>query len=169
MRKQTQGMNRPARISNSGSLRSIVCYLALVLACAAVLVTACGKKGDPRAPELATPETIKDLKGKADKRGIALTWSRPTRYVDGKELRDLAGFAIFRKELSKTCPECPVPYRERAVVNVEDQEKFMKKKQFLFVDQELQPQTIYRYRVFTKLMDESLSDPSNEIEVVWKP
>lgn len=129
----------------------------------------CGKKGDPRAPELATPQTIKDLRGRPDKGGIALTWTRPTRYVDGKALNDLAGFVIFRKELSKTCPDCPVPYREQAAVNVEDQEKFMKKKQYGFVDKELKPQTTYRYRIFSKLMDNSLSDPSNEIEVAWKP
>ena len=132
-------------------------------------LAACGKKGAPRAPELVIPETIKDLRARPEGQGISLTWSRPMRYLDGKELRDLAGFVIFRKELSKTCPECPVPYRERASVNVEDQERFTKKKQFRFVDQELQPQTTYRYRIFSKLLDESLSDPSNEVEAAWKP
>ena len=134
-----------------------------------VLIPACGKKGDPRAPELAMPETIKDLKVGVENRGITLTWTRPTSYVDGKELRDLASFAIFRKEISKACPDCPVPYRERTEVNVEDQEKFIKKKQFRFVDQELNPQTIYRYRVFSKLLDGSLSEPSNEVEAAWRP
>ena len=133
------------------------------------LIPACGKKGDPRAPELAMPETIKDLKVGVENRGITLTWTRPTSYVDGKELRDLASFVIFRKDLSKACPECPVPYRERTEVNVEDQEKFIKKKQFRFVDQELNPQTIYRYRVFSKLLDGSLSEPSNEVEAAWRP
>ena len=60
-------------------------------------------------------------------------------------------------------------YRERTTLNVEDQDKFIKKKQFRFVDQELMPQTVYRYRVFTQLRDGSLSDPSNEVEVVWRP
>ena len=130
---------------------------------------ACGKKGDPRAPELAMPETIKDLKVGVEDRGITLTWSRPSRYVGGKELRDLAGFVIFRKEVSKACPECPAPYRERTEVNVEDQERFIKKKQFRFVDDELKPQTIYRYRIFSKLLDGSLSEPSNEVEAAWRP
>ena len=146
-------------------LLSSILGLVLVVAAAA----GCGKKGDPRAPELAMPETIRDLKARAEGRGIALTWSRPMQYIDGKELRDLAGFVIFRKELSKSCPDCPAPYRERATVNVEDQEKFMKKKQFRFVDQELTSQTTYRYRVFSRLMDDSLSDPSNDVEAAWKP
>jgi hypothetical protein len=54
-------------------------------------------------------------------------------------------------------------------VNIEDQEKFIKKRQFRFVDQELKPQTTYRYRVFSQLTDGSLSDPSNEVEVSWRP
>ena len=132
-------------------------------------LSACGKKGDPKAPELAAPQTIRDLKAEAGSKGIALTWGRPTRYVDGRELRDLAGFVIFRKEISKKCPECPVPYRERVTLSVEDQGKFIKKRQFRFVDQELAPETIYRYRVFSQLRDGSLSEPSNEVEVVWRP
>ncbi|MFQ5683605.1 MAG: hypothetical protein ACE5HC_10070 [Candidatus Binatia bacterium] len=144
----------------------------LILCCAVLLVgSACGKKGDPRAPELATPEIIRDLKVKKRGDGIALTWSRPKKYVDGKELRDLAGFVIFRKDLPKksSCPDCPVPYRKRITVSVEDQQKFIKKKRFRVVDRELSPQTIYRYRVFSKLMDGSLSRPSNEVEISWKP
>ncbi len=143
-------------------------YCLLPLACS-LLLSACGKKGDPRAPELAVPETIGDLRAQADGNGIALTWTRPTRYVDGKELRDLAGFVLFRKEIAKTCPDCPVPYRERTTVNVEDQEKFIKKRQYRFIDQELKPETIYRFRVSSLLMDGSLSNPSNEVEIPWRP
>ena len=146
-----------------------ICFLLLTFYLCLAVFAGCGKKGEPRAPELATPETIRDLRAQARDSGIALTWSRPMRYVDGKELRDLAGFAIFRKEISQSCPDCPAPFRERAAVNVEDQEKFIKKKQFRFVDQELQPGTTYRYRVFSRLMDDSLSDPSNEAGATSKP
>lgn len=131
-----------------------------------VFPAGCGKKGDPRAPELAMPETIRDLRGEAAPGGIVLTWTRPLRYVDGNELRDLAGFVVFRKEISGACPDCPVPYRERTTVSVEDQQKFIKTRRFRFVDQELAPQTTYRYRVFSQLLDGSLSEPSNEVELV---
>lgn len=145
-----------------------VCYCLLPLAFS-LLLSGCGTKGDPRAPELAVPETIRDLKARAEANGVVLTWSRPLRYVDGKELRDLAGFVIFRKDVSRSCLDCPVPYRERTTVNVEDQQKFVKKKSYAYIDQELNPQTIYRYRVFSQLTDGSLSDPSNEVEVAWRP
>lgn len=130
------------------------------------LAFACGKKGDPRAPELAIPRTISNLSARSGPAGIALTWSRPTEYVDGTELKDLASFVIFRKEISQSCLDCPVPYRQLTTVNVEDQEKFVKQKQYRFEDQEVRPKAIYRYRISSQLFDGSLSAPSNEVEIV---
>ncbi len=141
----------------------------ILLIGAVFFLSSCGKKGDPRAPELTVPQTIRDLKAEVQAKGITLSWSRPIQYVDGKALRDLAAFVIFRREISKTCPDCPTPFRERARVSVDDQEKFVQKKRFGFIDQELVPQTTYRYRVFSELADGLLSDPSNEVEVAWRP
>jgi hypothetical protein len=134
-----------------------------------LLLVGCGKKGEPRAPELAMPELIKNLTAKPDRNGIVLTWSRPNEYVDGKPLTDLTGFVIFRKDLSPTCPECPVPYRPLTAVNVEDREKFVKQKQYRFIDESAQAQMIYRYRVSSQLKDGSLSNPSNEVEATRGP
>lgn len=156
------------KMQNSKSSLKLQFVIFILIFSLASLV-GCGTKGDPRAPELAVPETIRDLKARAEANGVVLTWSRPLRYVDGKELRDLAGFVIFRKDVSRSCLDCPVPYRERTTVNVEDQQKFVKKKSYAYIDQELNPQTIYRYRVFSQLTDGSLSDPSNEVEVAWRP
>jgi hypothetical protein len=128
----------------------------------------CGAKGALRAPQGAVPEPITDLRAKAGTQGVVLTWGRPTRYVDGKELNDLASFVIFRKEVVKDCPQCPSPYRQLATVDVEDQQKFMKRKQFGYVDQEVKTGMVYRYRVFSKVADGSMSDPSNEAEVTWR-
>src|SRR5918912_617052 len=89
------------------------CLLALVF-------TSCGKKGEPRAPELAMPQPIKNLTAKPDRSGIVLTWNRPSEYIDGKPLTDLTAFVIFRKDLSPTCPDCPTLYRPLTSVNVED-------------------------------------------------
>jgi hypothetical protein len=141
--------------------RSFLVALALL-----TLAFACGKKGDPRPPELAIPTTISNLSARSGPASIALTWNRPTEYVDGTELKDLASFVIFRKELSQSCPDCPVPYRQLTTVNVEDQQKFVKRKQYRFDDQDVRPKAIYRYRVSSQLFDGTLSAPSNEVEVV---
>ena len=131
--------------------------------------SACGKKSDPRAPELAAPRPIDNLTGRQEPNSVVLTWSRPAEYVDGGEIRDLASFVIFRKEISPTCPDCLVPYRPLITVNVEDQEKFIKQKRYRFIDEQVQPKATYRYRVSSQLRDGSLSEPSNEIEIVRGP
>jgi hypothetical protein len=142
----------------------------LIAAFLVVIVgSACGKKGDPHAPELTVPEPINDLSARQDQAGIILTWNRPARYVGGGGVTDLASFVIFRKEISPTCRDCPVPYRTLTTVYVEDREKFVKQKQYRYVDAEVQANTIYRYRVSSQLRDGSLSAPSNEVEVVRGP
>jgi hypothetical protein len=129
----------------------------------------CGKKADPRAPELATPRVIENLTARPVANGVALTWRRPTEYVDGSELKDLAGFVIFRKDISPTCLDCPVPYRPLTTLDVEDHEKFIKQKQYRYVDEEAQDKMTYRYRVSSQLKDGSLSQPSNEVEITRGP
>src|SRR5262245_16195043 len=131
----------------------------------AVLGSACGRKSDPRAPELVAPKPVENLSARAAADGVTLTWSRPTEYMDGREIKDLAGFVIFRKEISPTCLDCPVPYRQLQIVNVEDREKFVKQKQYRFDDQEVHTNAVYRYRVSAQLLDGSLSAPSNEVEI----
>jgi hypothetical protein len=126
---------------------------------------ACGRKGDPRAPELTTPMVIRNLSARTDATAVTLSWSRPTAYVDGRELKDLASFVIFRKEISPSCLDCPVPYRQLTTVFVEDREKFIKQKQYRFVDEEVLAKAVYRYRVASQLADGTLSGPSNEVEV----
>jgi hypothetical protein len=127
--------------------------------------TGCGKKGSPLAPELAAPKTIANLTARSGPNGVALTWSRPTEYVDGSALKDLASFVIFRKEVSPSCPDCPVPYRQLTTVNVEDRQRFSQQKRYRYDDQEVRPKGIYRYRVSSQLLDGSLSAPSNEVEI----
>jgi hypothetical protein len=145
---------------------------ALVLA---FLPLGCGKKTDLRAPELATPQVIDNLTARSVANGVALTWRRPTEYVDGSELKDLAAFVIFRKDISPTCPDwpdgwpCPASYRPLTTLDVEDQEKFVKQKQFRYIDEEVQDKMTYRYRVSSQLRDGSLSQPSNEVEISRGP
>jgi len=132
-------------------------------------LTGCGKKGDVRAPELVIPETIRNLTARPDKAGVTLTWSRPERYVDGKSITDLTSFVIFRKDISPSCADCPVPYRPLTTVYVEDREKFVKQRQYRFIDDQAQTKVTYRYRVSSQLKDGSLSEPSNEVEIVRGP
>jgi hypothetical protein len=142
----------------------IVLGLVLVFLC-----FGCGKKGDPRAPELATPRVIENLTARSVPDGVALTWSRPTEYVDGSQIKDLVGFVIYRKDISPACVDCPVSYKPLTTVDVEDQERFVKQKQYRYVDEQVQDKMTYRYRVSSELRDGSLSGPSNEVEITRGP
>src|SRR6478672_1571453 len=102
--------------------------LLIIILLVAAMISGCGKKGELRAPELAAPKPITNLTARVAGNAIALTWSRPTEYIDGKEMKDLASFVIFRKEVSQSCLDCPVPYRQLTIVNVEDHERFVKQK-----------------------------------------
>jgi hypothetical protein len=54
-------------------------------------------------------------------------------------------------------------------VYVEDREKFVKQKQYRFIDDQAQAKMTYRYRVSSQLKDGSLSEPSNEVEIARGP
>jgi hypothetical protein len=127
------------------------------------------KKAGSAVPELAAPRVIANLTARPAGDGVILTWSRPTEYVDGRAIKDLGSFVIFRKEISSSCPDCVVPYRELTTVSVEDREKFIKQKQYRFIDDEARPNTVYRYRVISQLTDGTLSEPSNEVEAMRGP
>ncbi len=150
-------------------IRSIFIFYCLLFLVFGLPLSGCGQKGDPRAPELVIPETIRNLTARQDKAGVALTWRRPTQFVDGQALKDLTSFVIFRKEIPPSCADCLVPYRQLITVYVEDQEKFVKQKQYRFVDEQVQPKATYRYRISSQLKDGSLSEPSNEVEIVRGP
>jgi hypothetical protein len=128
-------------------------------------LSGCGKKGNPLAPELVIPETIRSLTARQDKSGVALTWSRPERYVDGRALTDLTSFVIFRKDISPSCAIArwpPAHHRDAGM------EKFVKQNSTV-IDDQTQAKMTYRYRVSSQLKDGSLSEPSNEVEIVQGP
>jgi len=160
---------RQQQARGNREIRMIFIFYCLMLLAFGLPLSGCGKKGDPRAPELVIPQTIRSLTARQDKAGVALTWSRPTQYVDGQALKDLTSFVIFRKEIPPSCADCSVPYRPLTTVFVEDQEKFIRQKQYRFVDEQVQPKATYRYRISSQLKDGSLSEPSNEIEIVRGP
>ena len=160
--------NRQQAIGNRKIQLLFVLYCLVPLAVGLAL-SGCGKKGNPLAPELATPEPIKNLTARQDKTGVTLTWSRPERYVGGQQIKDLTSFVVFRKAIPPACADCPAPYRPLTTVFVEDQEKFVKQKQYRFVDEQVQPKMTYRYRVSSQLKDGSLGEASNEVEIVRGP
>ena len=135
----------------------------------AVLAAGCGRKGPPRVPELLAPAAVADLTARVEDRGIRLGWSRPRVALDGRKLTDLAAFVVLRKSTRADCLECGSGYEERAVIDVEDKGRFLKRSEYDYTDRDLRAGTVYRYRVLARLSDGSASGPSNEVSIEWRP
>jgi hypothetical protein len=69
---------------------------ALGAAATLLLLVACGKVGPPVAPQLREPLPVSELNAVAGDGLIELSWTNPTRRVDGTVIRDLAVAHVFR-------------------------------------------------------------------------
>jgi len=134
-------------------------------AVALVLLTAlpaCGRKTDPRPPELVAPRTVTEVSLTTVADGIALRWSRPTQYVDGATMEDLAGFVVERSRNNE-------PFSELARVPVTDRGRFQKAKRFEYFDRAVMPGGTYHYRIVAFTSDEYYSAPSGAATLTWSP
>jgi len=79
----------------------------IALALAGSLVTACGKKGPPVAPEHRLPLPASALHAQIDEGVIVVGWTVPRTRVDGSRLKDLAALKLYRREDSEDAPLKP--------------------------------------------------------------
>ena len=143
------------------------CTLAGLFGAAAflLLLSACGHKTDIRPPSLVAPEAIGDLALTVEDHGITLEWSRPQRYADGGEMDDLGGFVVLRAQRDEAIVQ---PFTRRALIPVEDRDRFQQEKKFNYTDEPLTAGTLYRYRVLAVTLDGYLGSVSNTVELVWQ-
>ena len=63
-----------------------------------ILLTACGKVGDPLPPFIRTPEAVKDLNVTQNGYDLVLNWTNPPRYIDGSSATNLSRVLIRSNE-----------------------------------------------------------------------
>ena len=150
--------------SRCASAREVNSQASLALVLVALLVAAfgCGRKTDPRPPELVAPRTVTELSLTTLADGIALRWSRPTQYVDGSTMEDLAGFVVERSRNNE-------PFGEFARVAVTDRGRFQKLKRFEYVDRAVMPEGTYHYRIVAFTSDGYYSAPTGAATLTWSP
>lgn len=130
-----------------------------------LLLSACGHKTAIRPPSLVAPEAIGDLALNLEDQGVTLKWSRPQRYADGSEMDDLGGFVVLRAQRDGAQVQ---PFTRRALIPVEDRDRFQQEKKFSYTDEPLTAGTLYRYRVLAVTLDGYLGSVSNTVELVWQ-
>lgn len=125
---------------------------------ASLLPAACGRKTNVRPPELVVPNPVEGLTADNAEQGIDLAWDRPTRYADGSNMLDLAGFRIER---SRPC--CGFVTLQE--VEVEDRNRFRRAKRFRYTDHRVEVGEIYAYRVTAYTLDGYESTVSETVEI----
>ncbi len=145
------------------SERSLSCLLGAGVVL--LLLSACGHKTDIRPPALVAPEAIGDLALTLEDQGVTLKWSRPQRYAGGGEMDDLGGFVVLRAQRNGAQVQ---PFTRRALIPVEDRDRFRQEKKFSYTDELLTAGTLYRYRVLAVTLDGYLGSVSNTVELVWQ-
>ena len=140
---------------------SAACLLLLVS-----LLTSCGRKTAPLTPDSPRPEEIKDLS--ATVRGVEayLSWSVPTKNVEGKSLPPggIAEFRIYRAEIDR---ERRRPYyKQVAVVSLADPSPArIRDGAVSWSEDGLQYGKVYAYRVRAYGMRGAVSAYSGEVRV----
>ncbi len=123
---------------------------------------ACGRKTMPKPPQYVAPQPVQELSLATQSGGILVRWSRPTEYVDGTHMEDLAGFVVERNRYNSK-------FEELGRVPVTDQGRFQKAKRFDYVDTQLLPGATYHYRIVAFTKDGYYSAPSDAAEIEWHP
>lgn len=124
--------------------------------------TGCGRKTAPKPPQLVAPEPVGELALTTEPDGVALRWTRPTRYVDGSQMDDLGGFVIERNRFNSR-------FEEIGRVPITDQGRFRKSKRFDYVDHQVLPDTTYHYRIVAYTSDGYYSAPSGAASITIAP
>jgi hypothetical protein len=123
----------------------------------------CGKKGDPRPPDVPPPVAISDLSATRIESGVYLRWSIP----DTKG--GLQNFKIQRSELDKersSCIDCPREFAVIADISLND--PVLKKEEgnsFGYLDLQVKAGYFYAYQIIACDMARHCSEASNIEEI----
>lgn len=136
-----------------------------------LLSPACGKKGPLRIPETIVPQAVRDLKAKAERNAIIVSFSIPTKNTDGSPLIDLRGFKILRsmRKLSEGCENCPRKFT--SLVDIEHLppagQLSVQGEKREFRDTNVLAGTEYQYKVISYNSRDEFSRDSHSVKVFW--
>lgn len=136
--------------------------VARVLVVLALVLAACARKTDVKPPQMVAPHMVTEVSLTTLPDGVAVRWSRPTKYVDGTTMEDLGGFVVERSRNNE-------PFEERGRVLVTDRGRFQKAARFDYADTAVTDGTTYHYRIVAFTTDGYYSAPSGAATITWEP
>jgi fibronectin type 3 domain-containing protein len=141
-------------------------YIAALSLCVVVILLcfSCGKKADPRPIVLPLPGGIHDLSGEVKDGVLFLSFSVPTKNSDGSEVKDLAGFKVY-----KACGTCLGGFEQYRDLVLEEKKGYtLYGGKTYFYDDDLLAGFEYSYRIYPYTKKGTRGDGSNIIKVLWQ-
>ncbi|MEZ0329491.1 MAG: hypothetical protein ABWK15_08070 [Dissulfuribacterales bacterium] len=145
-------------------------YIGLtVLLVLCTLLVSCGKKDMPVPIGAIHPRSINDLKYVVTPQGVELSWTIPTRNVDGSPILALKGFELYRAVLQpdNTCNGCPISFDDFIFLPMETVSKSGQK--MFYEDRTLESGRRYAFELRTVKAFLNKSEPSNRVIFTWHP
>ena len=145
------------------ALRKILLVLVFVLTGVVFMLSGCGIKAPPVAPEKIPPPAVKDLKGVIEGHTYKLTWSIPE--AGPKATSGLTGFIVYRSKVPLSdshCPACPVLFERVEAIPMKGKPNVKMK----YIDT-LQSGYRYTYKVITYNKKGAQSEDSSYTLIVY--
>lgn len=140
--------------------KSVTLILSLVIIC---LVISCGKKGNPSPKQQPVLGGIGDLSGEVKDGVLFLSFTIPTKNIDGSDVVDLVGFKIL-----KSCVSCEETFETFKEVRLEDEKGFTIARNKVFIyDDNLVNGYRYSYMVRPFTSRGALGDSSKIFSIQW--
>jgi fibronectin type 3 domain-containing protein len=140
-------------------------YIVIVSVILLVVISACGKKGDPMPRELPVPKGINDLSGAVKDGVLFLSFSNPVLNTDTAEAKDLGGFRVL-----KTCGSCIAgtfePFKD---IRLDENKGYALYNNRIYIyDEDLTNGLQYSYKVHPYTKRGTLGDASNVFTIKWE-
>lgn len=146
-----------AALLAAGPVVPVAVTVTIAVAFPLATTAGCGLRGNPRPPEFTMPVIPGTVQVARDARGVVLRWQRPERSADGERLEDLSAFVVEKKG------EGDAEWLEVATIDVVDQEKIRRRRDFSWRDPDAGPAA---YRVTAVCADGQRGEP---VDAVAKP
>lgn len=131
---------------------------------AALLLTACGKKGALIPPEALVPAAVANLQVQQQGGDFRVSWSAPTKEQGGRPLRDLAGFRLLRRQLlpgETDCAACPDAWQLLTAVDLDLPVGVQRSGAlYIYLDRGIKPTSSSQYRLLATSRSGGVSRPA---------
>ena len=95
-------------------MRSEFWGIRLLLFLSLALIAACGRVGPPQPPFIRIPEAVNDLAATQNGYDVILTWTNPSRYIDGSAATNLGNIQIRETEATLATVNVSAPGRPQS-------------------------------------------------------